>query len=275
MTNNMNTKEKCLIFTDCHTHTGFSDDCNIPMENMLAAACEKGIKVLAVTDHYDPGYPDPEFPFILDFENYHKALISAKEQYAGKMEILAGLEVGIMEGEFEAANNAVNAFPYDMVIGSFHCHHNIDLYTFDYSSVPGPQMVEDFYRYVYDCLKQYNNYDIIGHLTILDRYIGKLYDYKPVEDIIDEILKTIINNGKGIEINTSSFKYGTSSWLPRESVLRRYQELGGEILTFGSDSHDPKYYQHHFNDAVELADSIGFKYHTIFRNRKPEFLKLK
>ena len=80
-----------------HTHTGFSDDCDVPMADMLAAAYSSGIETLAVTDHYDPGYPDPEFPFIPDFPAYHEALTKYRSEYSGRMEILAGLETGIME----------------------------------------------------------------------------------------------------------------------------------------------------------------------------------
>lgn len=266
--------EICRLDCDFHTHTGFSDDCDIPPEKMLESAYAKGIKTLAVTDHYDPGYPDPEFPFTIDFEAYQKRLQKLKEEYQGRMEILTGLEVGIMDGQFEAANKIINAFPYDFIIGSFHCYRGKDLYTYDYSNIDGPAMLEDFYTWMYDCLKEFDNYDILGHFSILDRYIGKLYDYAPVEEIIDEILKLLIQRGKGIEINTSSFKYGTGTWLPRESILKRYRQLGGEILTFGSDAHDPQYYQYHFNDAVELAKSLGYRYYCKFRERKPEFIAL-
>ncbi|MDO4486767.1 MAG: histidinol-phosphatase HisJ family protein [Bacillota bacterium] len=267
-------KNKCMIDIDFHTHTGFSDDCDCTVEEMLEGAAARGIKILAVTDHFDPGYPDPEFPFTIDFHEYQETMSAAREKYRGTMEILTGLEVGIMEGQFDAANSVINAYPYDFIIGSFHCHRGNDLYTFDYTDVDGPAMLEDFYTYMYDCLKAFDNYDIVGHFSILDRYIGKLYDYSPFEDVIDEILKLLVQSGKGIEINTSSFKYGTGTWLPRESILRRYKELGGEILTFGSDAHNPEHYQLHFNDAVEFARELGFRYHCIFRKRKPEFLPL-
>lgn len=263
-----------IIKCDMHTHTGFSDDCYIPMEDMLESAAESGVRTLAVTDHYDPGYPDPEFPFLIDFARYQKELSAAKEQYADRMEILSGLEAGIMHGQFEAANEVIDAFPYDFILGSFHCHRGEDLYTYDYTAVDGPALLENFYIYMHDCLRGFDNYDVVGHFSILDRYIGKLYDYSPFEDIIDEILKLIVQKGKGIEINTSSFKYGTGTWLPRESILRKYRELGGEILTFGSDAHAPEYYRFHFDDAAELARSLGYKYHCIFRERKPEFLPL-
>lgn len=266
--------EKCAISCDFHTHTGFSDDCDVTMEDMLEGALARGIKTLAITDHYDPGYPDPEFPFIIDFDGYLKALPEAQKKYAGKMEILAGLEVGIMHGKFEEISKQVNSYPYDIIIGSFHCHRGDDLYTYDFTDVDGPAMLEDFYTYMYECLSKFDDYDIVGHFSILDRYIGKLYDYKPFEDVIDEVLKLVVNKGKGLEINTSSFKYGTGTWLPRESILRRYKELGGEILTFGSDAHDPKYYQYHFNDAIALAKELGFKYYCQFRQRNAEFFPL-
>lgn len=267
-------KNKCLIDSDFHTHTGFSDDCDISYRDMIAGAYERGVRTLAVTDHYDPGYPDPEFPFILRFEEYQKSLEEIRNEYAGRMDIKIGLEVGILQGQFEAANEIINAYPYDFILGSFHCYRDWDLYKFDYSSIEHSKLLEDFYVWMYECLKEFSNFDVVGHFSILDRYIGKLYDYNPVEDVIDEILKILVARGKGLEINTSSFKYGTGTWLPRESILRRFKELGGEVLTFGSDSHYPEYYQYHFNDAVELAKSIGFRYHCKFTQRKPEFVKL-
>ena len=241
---------------------------------MLEGAIQKGIGTLAITDHYDPGYPDPEFPFTLDFEEYHRALLEAQKKYQDRMDIRSGMEIGIMHGHFEEADTVINDFPYDVIIGSFHCLRGEDLYTYDYTDVDGPAMLEDFYTYMYECLSEFKNYDIAGHFSILDRYIGKLYDYTQFEEIIDEVLKIIISDGKGLEINTSSFKYGTGTWLPRETILKRYIELGGEILTFGSDAHNPEHYQFHFNDAVEFAKSIGFRYYCKFKNREPEFLPL-
>lgn len=263
-----------MLPCDFHTHTGFSDDCDVPMEQMLEGAIAHGIETLAITDHYDPGYPDPEFPFQLDFNRYLPALQAAQTKYRDKIEILAGMEIGILKGHFEEARRAVDSYPFDVIIGSFHCTRNDDMYRYDFAHADGPAELEDFYTYMYECLKEFQDFDIAGHFSILDRYIGTLYDYGAVEDQIDEILKLLINNGKGLEINTSSFKYGTGTWLPRRSILSRYLNLGGEILTFGSDAHDPFYYQYHFNDAVEFARSIGFRHYCKFHQRKPEFYKL-
>lgn len=271
---NDNIRDINFLNCDMHTHTGFSDDCDIPADDMLEAAFKSGLQTIAVTDHYDPGYPDPDFPFFPDFKAYHEALTKYKTQYAGRMEILAGLEVGIMEGQFDAAEKAVDDFDYDFIIGSFHCLRQLELHTFDFNSISKQAFIEDFYTYVYECLKTYKNYDILGHLSLPDRYLGEICDYSNVTDVIDAILKLAVYDGKGLEINTSSFRYGTDIWLPRGSILKRYLELGGEILTFGSDAHSPEYYRFHFSDAVEFARSLGFRYCSIFRQRKPEFCKL-
>lgn len=259
---------------DYHTHTAFSSDCDISMDEMIQGAVRAGIKELAITDHHDPGYEDPEFPFQLDHDSYFKSVSEAEIKYKDQISIIKGMEIGIMDTKLDECNAAVDRHPYDFIIGSFHCLGKDDLYRYDFSKVDGPEKLEEFYLYVNKCFKEYKNYDIAGHLTIIDRYIGKIYDYKPYMDIIEDTLKTIIYDGKGIEINTSSFKYGTGIWLPRHEVLNLYKQLGGEILTFGSDSHTPEYFQYHFDEAHELARSLGFKYQCTFKNRKPDFHKL-
>ena len=272
---------KCLIDCDFHTHTGFSDDCYVSFDTMIEGAIASGIRTLAITDHYDPGYPDPEFPFTLEFDEYHRALDDAVSKYAGVINIRKGMEIGIWGGMFnesmtnlDEADRAVNAFDHDFIIGSFHCMRQDDLYRYDFANADRPSELEDFYAFMHESLRKFMNFDVLGHFSIIDRYIGEILDYSPVEDIIDEILKLLINNGRGIEINTSSFKYGTGIWLPRESILRRYNELGGEILTFGSDAHEPQYYRYHFNDAVQLAANLGFRYYCTFKNRTPEFHRM-
>lgn len=259
---------------DYHTHTAFSDDCDVPMEEMIEGAIARGVQELAITDHYDPGYTDPEFPFTLDFENYHRALAEAQETFKDRIVLVKGLEIGITDGEFSECRRAARDFPYDFIIGSFHAIGKEDLYRFDYSASSGPAVLERFYTYINACLKEYKDYDVAGHLTLMDRYIGKIYDYQPYMDIIEDTLKTIIYDGKGLEINTSSFKYGTGIWLPREEVLKLYRDLGGEILTFGSDSHDPEHFMDHFEEAYALAARLGFRYQCTFRQRKPRFHRL-
>ena len=91
---------------------------------------------------------------------------------------------------------------------------------------------------------------------------------------IDEILKLLISKGKGIEVNTSGLRYGVGSPHPSFEIIQRYHSLGGEIITIGSDAHKPEHIGYKFDTAYELLDKAGFKYVTIFKNRKPDFIKL-
>ena len=186
---------KYILDCDFHTHTGFSDDCYVSVDEMLEGAAAQGIKTLAVTDHYDPGYPDPEFPFTIDFDDYQKQCWKTEKNTAASW--ISDRTGSRNHGRpVRCRRSGDNAFPYDVILGSFHCLRSIDLYTFDFTDVDGPAMLEDFYTYMYDCLKVFHNYDVVGHFSILDRYIGKLYDYAPFGDIIDETLKLLIQGGK-------------------------------------------------------------------------------
>ncbi len=258
---------------DYHTHTAFSDDSDSPLDAQIQSALKKGLQDMAITDHYDPGYPDPEFPFILDFENYFPALQEAQARCAGSLNLAVGMEIGLMEGHLEEARQAIRQYPLDFVIGSFHCMRKTDLYSYDFSQGDQQATIEDNYLFIYETLKAYKDYDVVGHFTLVDRYVGKRLPYSDTTmDLIRESLKVVIDDGKGLEINTSNFKYNTPDLpLPRPEVLKLYRELGGEILTIGSDSHDPDRLGEYTDWAQELATSLGFRYYCTFKERKPFF----
>ena len=100
------------------------------------------------------------------------------------------------------------------------------------------------------------------------------YHYLDYSDILDEILKTLIQKGKGIECNTAGFKYGLNQPNPERDLLTRYKELGGEILTIGSDAHKPMHIAYDFEKLPALLNECGFQYYTIFHNRSPKFLPI-
>ena len=111
-------------------------------------------------------------------------------------------------------------------------------------------------------------------MNLVARYSHDMADFKDYGDIVEEILKMIIYDGKGIELNTSSFRYKMSCTCPSEEILQMYRELGGEILTMGSDAHTPDKLTDHFDYAAEYLQSLGFKYLASFNKRKPSFVLL-
>ena len=85
---------------------------------------------------------------------------------------------------------------------------------------------------------------MLGHIDYVVRYGRKRaeeYSYDEFADEIDAVLKKVLQMGKGIELNTGGFKYGLGFCNPHPDIIRRYRELGGEIITVGADAHCPEH----------------------------------
>ncbi len=274
---------------DYHNHTDFSSDSITPPEEMLKTAINLGVKEFAITDHYDPDYPD--YAFEIDAPAYHSALLSLEEEFKSKIRVVKGIEIGIQHGETaKKCEKEVSSFPYDFVLGSFHCMHGDDLYMVDYEKFDPSEIIPMFYKYCYKCLDEFMNFDVLGHMNVIDRYIGELEYFKEDNvpyfksknfkktydssmDIIEEILKKLIYNGKGVELNTSHIRYNLyPRTLASKEILQLYKSLGGEILTLGSDSHRPNQITEGFKEATEYLKSLGFKYQATYKNRVPIFV---
>lgn len=116
-----------------------------------------------------------------------------------------------------------------------------------------------------------------GHLDYIARYIpanSYTYNWHDFNDLICLILKTIIEQGKGIEINTAGLKYGMPEPNPCLDIVKMYNDLGGEIITVGSDAHEVKFFAYRFDVVADMLKNAGFNYYTIFNERKPEFIRL-
>jgi len=117
----------------------------------------------------------------------------------------------------------------------------------------------------------------LGHLDYIVRVTptkDKNYSYDKYKDAIDPILELLVQQGKGLELNTGSFRYGLRQPHPCTDVLRRYHELGGEIITVGTDAHKPQDVGSYLDLASEILQLCGFKYYTIYEKRSPEYHKL-
>ncbi|MCL1982833.1 MAG: histidinol-phosphatase HisJ family protein [Clostridiales bacterium] len=261
---------------DYHIHTNFSDDSSTPMEEMIDFALKIGVAEIAVTDHFDPDYPDPDFPFVLDFEKYNKKLAEAAESYNGRIKVVKGIEIGIQSGGTLAkCESAANGYPYDFVLGSFHAALDQALDTQYFKNRDAAEGLYDFYTYMASCLAEYSNYDVVGHFNVVDRYVDPVPDYSPYMEVIESILKSLVEDGKGLEFNTSSRSYGMGArTMPSSDILKLYKSLGGEIITIGSDAHKAADVGRDYHQAVETLKSSGFRYVSTFENRKPGFVKI-
>ena len=266
------------MFWDQHMHCNFSGDSDALPEDMIKAGIAHGLSGICFTDHLDFDYPEEPNIFLLDFDNYFKALSDLRKKYADKISVNIGIELGL-QPQAAGQNLAVaEKYPFDFIIGSSHVVNHMDPYYPEFFA--GRDEDAAYMEYFESVLENINSgvdFDVYGHIDYVVRYgpnKNAFYTYEKFKDIIDEILTQLISKGKGIEVNTGGFKYGLGHPNPTEDIIKRYRELGGEIITMGADAHVPEYVAYEFDKTAQIIKNCGFKYYTVFKNRKAEFIPL-
>jgi histidinol-phosphatase (PHP family) len=246
------------------------------MESYILPAIAKGLEGICFTDHVDIDYPGTSIQFDIDYSKYIGEVKRLKDKYNDKLEILTGIEFGMQPHILEEDNRFFQNKSFDYILGSIHAANKKELYGGDFTeSKSGHLGTLDYFNDMIFCVKNYNSYNNLGHIDAIARYVSKgSFSASQYMEYIEEVLKIIINKGKGIELNTSGKRYSLQHFHPEPSIIKLYKELGGEIITLGSDSHNPNTLGYGFEEAVYILQSCGFKYNTIFRKGKPEFIKL-
>lgn len=267
------------MYNDYHIHTSFSCDGKASPEEQIERAIELGIKQICITDHEDIGFPPKHgYVFLVNTDKYFAKLGELKEKYADRLEICIGIELGLQTAYFDEINAFAKSKPFDFIIGSTHLVDCEDPCLSDYFDRQSEtDAISVYLKEVLRNVCTFDNLDVVGHIDYIVRYTnskGKDYNCHDYFDIIDEILKTVIAKGKGIECNTSRIGNGYLHCNPHEDIIKRYKQLGGEIITLGSDSHLPATLAHGFSQAGEILKNAGFEYYTVFENRKPKFIRL-
>ena len=262
---------------DVHMHCAFSNDSESRPEDMVESAIAKGLSVICFTDHYDKDNLDWGDEAIFDVESYFQKMIELQEEYRDQIDIRIGAEIGMQPYLAEYYQNFMAQHPFDFVIGSVHSvlEHDVALDFFQKHS--DPEGYKIYFEEMLQDVQKIKSYDVLGHLDYIVRYSNqgsKGFDLNDYMDIIEEILKQVIAHGKGIEMNMSGLKYGLGAPHPQPEIIKRYRELGGEIITVGADGHIPEHIAYDYHLADDILKSCGFKYYTEFKGRKPLFVKI-
>lgn len=264
------------MFYDYHMHSSFSADSKTDMEDMVKKSIELGLKEICFTDHVDYDL-ETDICFGINYDDYFEKLEFLKNKYKNEISIKKGLEFGLQTQIVDKCSIEANQYPFDFIICSVHAINKLDLYFDSYfKDKTQHQAYEEYYMQVYNVIKNYKDYSVLGHLDLIKRYgnYDKLLDDKLFSDIIESILKQAIQDGKGIEINTSCYRYNLPDLTPSKYILQMYKDLGGEIITTGSDSHATHQIATKFDYIYSLLKQMGFKYVTRFDSMKPEFIKI-
>ncbi len=277
------------MLADYHIHSIYSDDSEEEMEIIVLSAIEKGFDEICFTDHVDYGVKIEHEEYLklddekkkitnsnVDYPSYFKEIEELQGKYGNRIKIRKGLEFGMQVHTIPQFQNLFNRYEMDFVILSCHQVENREFWTGDFQKgKTSDEYNREYYDEIYKVINKYDNYSILGHLDLIQRYNkefeGDTYPFRKNREIIEKILKKVIKDGKGIEVNTSSFAYGLKDLTPAAEILKMYYELGGKVITVGSDSHRAKDVGRHIIYIYEELKKIGFKYICTFENMKPVF----
>ena len=261
-----------------HVHTEFSNDCAVPAAEMCGAAIQKGVSGIAITDHCN-------VTKCISRNSYQTAIHSAKKalelqkQYECALDVAVGIEINEMIYKPDYAQRIIDAADFDVVLASVHsvvlnCIP-ICLSEIDFGNLSKSETEDIFTHYYKDLLQTVKScdFDVCAHLTLPLRYANGVYrkniDIRNYYSYIEKILSVIIDRKKALELNTSELNRQLFDFMPNEEILRMYHDLGGTLITIGSDAHKPENIDFGFKEASEVLNRTGFNSYVFYKERSP------
>ncbi len=262
---------------DYHVHSDFSNDCDIPMADFVEEAAKRNISEICFTDHVDYDYTDPSISFNFDPGERLQVIESLRKEYGKRIKILNGIEIGVQPHITGRCQALLEKWGFDFVIASMHTTSKEDLYNGDFFAGKTPREAYRIYLgELYESIQPFDGFSVIGHIDIPGKYQESVKLLRPEDffEYYEMIFKELVENGKGIEVNTSAMSRGIDHMMPSLPILKLYKKLGGEVITMGSDSHSPTTLAFEFDYVRETLLDVGFKYVCTFYKGKPIFNKL-
>lgn len=272
-----------MFLTDYHVHSDVSQDSRASMYDMVMAEAKMGIKQMCFTNHVDMCHwrtYELNHDCVKKVpESLEKFAALKKEHPDLPIDVRLGIELGEPLFHVERAKALAAAPGLDMVMGSLHILQDYgDLWCVKFKS---PEHCHEiFAAYLDELVKmaELDFFDVMAHIGYGRRYMWQqgFDEYLSLErygDKIEQLLRLLIDKGRGIEINCSGIRDGCGPF-PQPEILRLYRSLGGEIITVGSDAHRPEDAAKCITDGYRVLEECGFRYVATFKERKCEFIKI-
>lgn len=270
------------ILADTHIHSDNSFDADNTVLELCQSAVEKGISIIAVTDHMEA--PEIKLGARSVFGDMVKQISKsveevdvANELMGDEIKVLRGMELGEPMHEPKLTKKALAIADFDYILASI---HNIkdteDFYYLEYTEKNVPELLERYFNELLDTA-QNADFDCLAHLTYPMRYILERTEIRPnleeYYDVIDKILISLGKRGKALEINTSMVgRIGLT--MPDINIIKRFRELGGKYVTIGSDAHKSANVGNFLEEGIKIARTCGFEYFTVFEKRQPKLIEI-
>lgn len=273
------------IIADFHLHTDHSGDSTAPMETQIRAGLARGLSYMCFTDHYDPEFPYENVPdvaagtFELDYNSYRQEFLQMRNRYGDRIDLRFGIEIGLQPhlGDYLRSYFSTHA-EYDFIIGSNHlCGGTDPYYPAFLESITEEEALSLYLEDTLKNIKAFPDIDSCGHLDYVARYLPHrdvFYTYDRFADLIDPILRELTDRGIALEVNTAPLLKGFRYFNPLPDILKRYREMGGDLITIGSDAHVPEKIAGCFDKTAQILLALGFTHYAVYKERKPLMLPL-
>lgn len=269
---------KKMLKQDYHVHSMLSFDCESDLDAICRHGIELGLEEVILTDHYEM------FEGATTMQSYHKhyvrysreQVLACRARWEGKIFLGFGIELGQWHHQPEAAQMVLAANHYDYVLASLHRLEHREMFQTDFSKVDRVSMREHYLEELMQ-IAETGDYDCLAHFDLIKRYAafqGISLRMEDLREATHEILKTVIRRGRGLEVNTSGLGTVLQEPLPSPEILRWYRQLGGEIITVGSDAHTLDKMAGNYERAEALIRNLGFRYIARYHQRKVSFVPI-
>lgn len=263
-------------FFDTHTHSQFSPDSRTTVSELLAEAREQGLAGITITDHLDLDAPRNPGLFEFSISSQQEAIDQAKADIfpGGECKVLKGIEIGLQSCSIEHSREYIAGYEFDQIIASIHFIDGQDpFYGGYYEDKEYKQAYSRTLELIYQTARDFGDFDVIGHFDYVARYAPysvKDITYADFPDELDTLLKFLSQEGKALEVNTKTYSLQNARWQkPDIFIFKRFKELGGELVTFGSDAHDASRLADSFSFYAQMLQECGFPKLAYFEKRKP------
>jgi len=261
-----------MAVLDIHIHSTFSPDGRMTMEEAINAAISNGLEGIAFTDHLDIMAPDDDERFMFNPAEARVEIEQLKRRYHD-FKIFSGIEAGVHPLSAQTVKEFLSRYEFDVIIASIHYLDGVDPYIGDFYR--GKTMKESYGRYfeaMHESITVLEDFDILGHYDYIGRYspyLDRSVKYRDFPDIFDSIFKYLIEKGKSLEINTNTYRRRDDIAPPQPdpNVLKRYREMGGELVSLTSDAHTTSRIAENFDYYIQFIKRCGFGYLTYFDKR--------
>lgn len=229
---------------------------------------------LLVSDETSRKVARPRLPVSLPLPEYIAKVRTMQQEYGDQITIRTGVEFGLQKHTIPLFNYVYKLYKYDFdfIILSVHQVENKELWQDFQDGRTQEQYNKLYYEELLYVVRHFKSYSVLGHLDLIARYDkrGSLA-FSKIRPYVEEILKIVLMDGKGIELNASSHRYGLPDTTPQRDILKLYRQMGGKIITIGTDSHSPRQMGSYIEESQEILRSLGFKAFCTYEHMKPVF----